>query len=101
MQFAPAKRRSLAACRHPMTGMPLDNRSAAFGRLGVRHGLDCLGASWALMLLMFAEGFANPLWMAALTALMVYEVGGRHASRAVSVSGIVLLLMALGTLTGA
>ena len=34
------------------------------------------------MLLMFAEGFANPVWMAALTALMVYEVGGRHANRA-------------------
>jgi len=53
------------------------------------------------MLLMFAEGFANPLWMAALTALMVYEVGGRHATRAVSVSGVVLLLIALATLTGA
>jgi len=65
------------------------------------HGLDCLGASWALMLLMFAEGFADPLWMAALTALMVYEVSGRHAGRAVSASGLVLLLIALGTLTGA
>ena len=75
--------------------------SAAFRRLGLRHGLDCLGASWALMLLMFAEGFANPLWMAALTVLMVYEVGGRHVSRAVTASGIVLLLLALGTLTGA
>jgi predicted metal-binding membrane protein len=52
------------------------------------------------MLLMFAEGFANPAWMAALTVLMVYEVGGRHASRVVRVSGLVLLLIALGTLTG-
>jgi hypothetical protein len=32
---------------------------------------------------------------------MVYEVGGRHVSRAVTASGIVLLLLALGTLTGA
>ena len=52
------------------------------------------------MLLMFAEGFANPWWMVALTVLMVYEVRGRHAARAVSISGVVLLLMALGTLTG-
>jgi len=102
MQFAPAKRRSLAACRHPMARLPLTAPdSAAFRRLGLRHGLDCLGASWALMLLMFAEGFADPLWMAALTALMVYEVSGRHAGRAVSASGLVLLLIALGTLTGA
>jgi predicted metal-binding membrane protein len=102
IQFAPGKRRSLAACRQPMVQMSLTTRdSAAFGRLGLRHGLDCLGASWALMLLMFAEGFANPAWMAALTALMVYEVSGRHPSRVVSVSGVVLLLIALGTLTGA
>ena len=101
MQFAPAKRRSLAACRHPMARMPVTTPDpTAFGRLGLRHGLDCLGASWALMLLMFAEGFANPMWMAALTALMVYEVSGRHASRVVSASGLVLLLMALATLTG-
>ena len=71
------------------------------GRLGLRHGLDCLGTSWALMLLMFAEGFANPVWMAALTALMVYEVNGRHAARVVTVSGVALLLVALGTLSGA
>ena len=102
MQFAPGKRSSLAACRHPMATMsPATSDSAAFGRLGLRHGLDCLGASWALMLLMFAEGFANPVWMAALTALMVYEVNGRHAARVVTVSGVALLLVALGTLSGA
>lgn len=102
MQFAPGKRRSLAACRHPVPAVSRTMRHpVAFGRLGFRHGLDCLGASWALMLLMFAEGFANPAWMAALTALMVYEVNGRHAPRAVSISGVVLLLIALATLTGA
>ena len=102
IQFSPGKRRSLAACRQPMATMPLRAPDkAAFARLGFRHGLDCLGASWALMLLMFAEGFANPFWMAALTALMVYEVSGRHATRAVSVSGAVLLLIALATLAGA
>jgi hypothetical protein len=53
------------------------------------------------MLLMFAQGFANPVPMAVLTALMVYEVGGRHASGAVTMSGVILLLIALGTLTGA
>jgi predicted metal-binding membrane protein len=52
------------------------------------------------MLLMFAEGFASPLWMAALTLLMVYEVVGRYADRAVALSGVALLLIALATLTG-
>jgi predicted metal-binding membrane protein len=102
IQFAPGKRRSLAACRHPVLAVSRTTlHPVAIRHIGFRHGLDCLGASWALMLLMFAEGFANPVWMAALTALMVYEVNGRHARRAVSVSGVVLLLIALATLTGA
>ena len=40
------------------------HRREGAGRLGLRHGLACLGSSWALMLLMFAEGFASLGWMA-------------------------------------
>lgn len=100
-QFAPVKRRSLAACRHPesfRTADPIPGRSAA--RLGLDHGVACLGSSWALMLLMFGEGFANLGWMAALTALMVYETTGRHGQRATSASGLILLLAGLAVLTG-
>jgi predicted metal-binding membrane protein len=100
-QFAPLKRRSLKACRHPH-----DWRASAmalppgFFRLGIDHGLACLGGSWALMLLMFAEGFASLLWMAALTAVMVYETTGRHGRRAASAVGIVLLLAGLAVVSG-
>ena len=45
------------------------------------HGLFCLGCCWALMLLMFAVGVAHLWWMAALTALMVYEKVGKHGER--------------------
>jgi predicted metal-binding membrane protein len=100
-QFLPLKRRYLAACRRP------DDRvmpSAPAGRnplrLGLRHGFDCLGSSWALMLVMFASGFASLWSMAALTLLMVYEATGRHGERAASAAGIVLLLAALTTLSG-
>ena len=65
-QLVPLKRRSLAACRHPVA--PCVSPDAVprrrVGRLGLRHGLACLGSSWALMLLMFAEGFASLGWMA-------------------------------------
>ena len=64
------------------------------------HGLACLGSSWALMLLMFAEGFANLWWMAALTALMVYEANGRHGLRAARFAGAVLLVAGLAVLSG-
>jgi predicted metal-binding membrane protein len=98
-QFAPFKARSLAACRHstgllPSGALP---RRGAF-QLGLDHGLACLGSSWALMLLMFAEGFANLWWMVALTAVMVYETSGRHGRRAASGAGITLLLVALTVL---
>ena len=46
------------------------------------------------MLLAFAAGVANLWWMAALTALMVYEKLGRHGPCAVPVAGVVLLTLA-------
>ena len=94
-QFTPAKRRNLLACRDPhelAAAAAPEVRGQA--RLGFRHGLTCLGSSWALMLLMFGEGFANLWWMVALTALMVYETTGRRGQRAASAAGAVLLIAA-------
>lgn len=98
-QLLPLKRRSLAACRHPAE--PAVTASMGrIGRLDLRHGLACLGSSWALMLLMFAEGFASIGWMVALTALTVYEATGRDGQRAASTAGAVLILAALATVSG-
>jgi predicted metal-binding membrane protein len=100
-QLVPVKRRGLAACRHPAA--PHLAPDAVLGdaaRLGLRHGLACLTSSWALMLLMFGEGFASLGWMAALTMLMVYEATGRHGQRAASAGGVVLILAAVAVLSG-
>jgi predicted metal-binding membrane protein len=100
-QFSPLKRRGLAACRHPAA---LAHSSEVLRRrsfqLGLDHGLACLGSSWALMLLMFAEGFANLAWMAALAAVMVYEATGRHGPRLAQAVGVGLVFAALATLGG-
>lgn len=95
-QLLPLKRRYLAACRQPGGGTISDGRigTAAIGS-GIRHGLDCLGSAWALMLVMFAGGFASLGLMAALTLLMMYEAIGRHGERAATLAGIALLLWAL------
>lgn len=94
-QLSPPKRRSLAACRHPASLLPTTAppRGGSF-QLGVDHGLACLGSSWTLMLVMFAEGFANLWWMVALAAVMVYETTGRYGPRAASAVGVLLLLFA-------
>jgi predicted metal-binding membrane protein len=99
-QLTPLKRRALAACRHaPVVVGPGSARPSTAAddpvRLGVGHALVCLGSSWALMLLMFAEGFANLWWMVALTTLMVYETAGRHGQRAAAAVGALLLLSAV------
>ncbi len=41
--------------------------------------------------MMFAAGVANLWWMAALTALMVYEKTGRHGRQAAAVAGVALM----------
>jgi len=96
-QFTPPKRRGLAACRHPAE--PAQGHAGGFPagaiRFGIDHAIDCLASSWALMLLVFAAGFASVAWMVALTIVMVYETTGRHGQRAASLVGIGLILLAV------
>jgi predicted metal-binding membrane protein len=92
-QFTPLKDRCLSKCRHPGAYLlPRYRRGigSAFA-LGGGHGLFCLGCCWALMLVMFATGVANLIWMGALTALMVYEKTGSAGRRVVPLAGVVLL----------
>ena len=41
--------------------------------IGCRHGAYCLGCCWALMLLLFAAGIMNLLWIAGLSILVLLE----------------------------
>ena len=95
-QLTPLKRRSMAACRRPDRSMvSAEAMVPAAWRLGVRHGIDCLASTWALMLVMFAAGF-GALWsMVVLTLLMAYEVTGHRGRRAATASGVLLVLLAL------
>ena len=94
-QFTDLKQRCLTVCRHPAMFMLYHYRrgtGAAF-RLGIRHGAFCLGCCWAVMLVMFAVGVSNLVWMAALTALMVYEKIGRLSKEMTQASGVAFLTM--------
>ena len=110
-QLVPRRRHALEACRHPAkrvviagvgtpahTG-PRADIDAGF-RSGLAHGLDCLMASWAVMLLMFAAGVANLAWMAVLAGAMTYEALGRHGARFGILVGLALLDLALVAATG-
>ena len=99
-QFSPMKKRCLAECRHPASFLAARyERGVAGGfRLGLAHGRFCVGCCLGLMLLMFAAGVANLLWMATLTAVMVYEKTARSGARAVAPIGVALLLWAAAVL---
>ena len=80
-QFSSLKDACLRACRHPASFLHRHYRRGPRGGLvlGLRHAAFCVGCCWALMLVMFAAGAANLIWMAALTALMVHEKTARPA----------------------
>lgn len=96
-QFTTLKDRCLRECRHPGPFLLRHYRRGpgAALELGLRHGLFCIGCCWALMLLMFAVGVANLVWLAVLTALMVYEKTGRLGEWVPRYAGATFLFMAV------
>ena len=76
-QWSALKYRCLEACRTPFgfVAARWHGRSPsreAF-RIGVDHGVFCVGCCWALMLIMFVVGVGSVGWMLGLAALMAAE----------------------------
>jgi predicted metal-binding membrane protein len=99
-QFSALKRACLSLCQHPFPFFFANWTTERSGvwRLGLRQGLYCAGCCWALMVLMFAAGVMNVVWMATLGALMAAEkvVSGRRFSHAI---GALLIALGLGLLS--
>jgi predicted metal-binding membrane protein len=76
-QFTALKYHCLDRCRTPAGFIVAHWRGVrprleAF-RLGLDHGVFCVGCCWAIMLLMFVVGTGNIGWMLALGAVMALE----------------------------
>jgi predicted metal-binding membrane protein len=93
-QFTALKERCLTNCRHPAAYLMHQRLRGIHDplRLGIGHGLDCLGCCWALMLVMFAAGVANLAWMAGLSGVMLYEKVAPHGRRLTPIVGLALLV---------
>jgi predicted metal-binding membrane protein len=74
-QFAPLKHACLTHCRNPLTYFLTRWRSgpASGFRLGLSHGLFCVGCCWAIMATSLAVGLSSPVWMLVLTAVVFVE----------------------------
>src|SRR5215212_9262368 len=74
-QFSSLKQSCLTQCQRPFPFFFSNWTEERYGvfRLGLRQGLYCLGCCWAMMLVVFAVGTMNVVWMAALGGLMTVE----------------------------
>jgi predicted metal-binding membrane protein len=100
-QFTPLKATCLRACQTPADFLVRHWRGGALGplRLGVDHGLYCLGCCWALMAVLVAAGGMGLAWVALIALIVLIEKlvpRAVHFSRAVGVAfvlGAVLVLL--------
>jgi len=74
-QWTPYKDACLRHCRSPLSFLLSDWREGSLGafRMGIDHGLFCLGCCWLLMALPFALGVMSLAWMAAITVFILVE----------------------------
>jgi predicted metal-binding membrane protein len=95
-QATPLKRACLRACRSPLGFMMSRWRSGAAGafRLGIDHGLACLGCCWALMLILFAGGVMNLAVIVALTGWVLLEKLAPFGERTTLASSAALFALA-------
>jgi predicted metal-binding membrane protein len=74
-QFSKLKEACLSQCRSPVTYFMLEWREGNTGalRMGLKHGVHCVGCCWVLMALLFVAGVMNLLWMALITVFVLIE----------------------------
>ena len=101
-QATPLKRACLNSCRSPVSFLMRLWRPGWRGaaRLGLAHGVYCLGCCALLMALLFVFGVMNLIWVAALALFVLIEkvlpIGPRVGVGAGIAAVIVGMAMALG-----
>jgi predicted metal-binding membrane protein len=95
-QFTSLKHKCLEKCRSPLSFI-MENWRGRRGeddafRLGIRHGLFCVGCCWSLMLLMFVVSIGNLGWMLVLAVVMAVEKNIPWGRRLSAPLGALLLL---------
>jgi predicted metal-binding membrane protein len=93
-QLTPLKRVCLAKCCMPLNfihGKWHDGYMGAF-RMGLEHGIFCLGSNWLLCVLLFPLGLMNIVAMAGLTVVIFAEKMFPRGERIAQGVGLALIL---------
>ncbi|GAC1578848.1 MAG: DUF2182 domain-containing protein [Sphingomicrobium sp.] len=93
-QLTPLKNVCLANCRSPASFLARHWRPGVGGamRLGLRHGVYCVGCCWLLMVMLLVGGVMNMLWITALAALVAAEKLVPLRLRLARLTGVLLII---------
>lgn len=96
-QVTPLKQVCLKHCRSPVHFLTSHWRKGTGGafRMGLEHGLFCLGCCWLLMGLLFVGGVMNLLWIAVIAMFVLLEKVARRGILVGRVTGALLALAGL------
>ncbi len=99
-QLSPVKNRCLEHCRSPVEYLASHWRRGAAGavRMGLEHGLYCVGCCWPLMGLLFVGGVMNLLWVAAITLYVLLEKIAPHGHVIRRAGAAILIVWGAATL---
>jgi predicted metal-binding membrane protein len=94
-QLTPIKDVCLRHCRTPLHFLLHGWHEGKFGalRMGVEHGLYCVGCCWGLMIVLFSLGVMSLVWMAVIAGVIFAEKVfpfGERLARIVAVAFIAL-----------
>ena len=93
-QLTPLKDICLSKCRTPISFILSSWKDGFTGsfRMGLEHGVFCLGCCWLLFLILFPLGMMNIIVLALITALIFAEKSlpvGRNVARAAALALVV------------
>ena len=99
-QLTALKTGCLARCQSPLGFLMSNWREGAGGafRMGLRHGIFCLGCCWALMSVLFVVGVMNLAWVGVLTLFILAEKIGLIGVRLSRASGAILVALGIALL---
>ena len=101
-QLTPLKSVCIKSCRSPLSFLTQHWRPDAAGaiRLGLRHGLYCLGCCWMLMALLFIGGVMSLVWVAILAFVVLVEKVAPLGRFLGTAAGVVAIVVGAGLILG-
>jgi predicted metal-binding membrane protein len=101
-QFSSLKTKCLGYCESPLRFFMRRWRSGSTGalKMGMYHGLYCLGCCWPYFLLMISLGWMNLLWMALFAGVIFGEKVWSKGIWVARSTGVVLAIVGIMAIVG-